>query len=166
MVPAELIRAFLDGETSIVAHDIGVSAGAVLTINNHVSLDIASVSFIDAEGVEASRIASDVGCRGLQLRRWLVADRESAIIVSDVLISIVTACTEPLLEAVAFINKNWLVVAGAMHLFSVAYQILNLNKIIEDTFDRKKPCFFISLTFVLLKPILLKINLPTQQVNY
>ena len=104
MIPAELFGALLDCKTSIVAEDVGVPASAVLAINDHVALDIASEALVDSEGVEASRIASYEGRARLQLLRRLVADREATVIVSNVLITIIAALSKAFLEAVALVH--------------------------------------------------------------
>ena len=93
------------------------------------ALNIASEAFVDAEGIEASRVASDVGRRWLQLLRRLVADREATVIISNVLVTIIAALSKAFLEAVALVHQYGLVVAGAVH-SSVGSQLLNLNKLI------------------------------------
>ena len=104
LIPAELFGAFLDRKTSVVAEDVGVPTSAVLAIDDHVALDIASEAFVDAEGIKASRVASYVGRRRLQLLRRLVADREATVIVSNVLVTIIAALSKAFLEAVALVD--------------------------------------------------------------
>ena len=57
LVATELIRAFLDGEATVVIKDIGISARAILSVDDDVRLDIVAIGLVLAERIERSRTA-------------------------------------------------------------------------------------------------------------
>ena len=63
LVATELIRAFLDGEATVIIKDIGISARAILTVDDDVRLDIVTVGLVLAERIERSWTAIGDVCR-------------------------------------------------------------------------------------------------------
>ena len=124
LIAAELLRTFLDSETSVIAEDVGVSACAVLAIDDHMGLHVVAHSLVDAHGVEAAWVPSDIGSWWLELRRGLVPDREASVIVRNVFITIVSALPKAFLKAVALVDEDRFEVPGAVHGASVDSRIL------------------------------------------
>ena len=105
LVATELIRAFLDGEATVVIKDIGISARAILSVDDDVRLDIVSISLVLAERIEGSWTAVGDVCRTwLHLLRRSMPNGKATIIIGDVLISVVAALTETFLKAVTFVD--------------------------------------------------------------
>ena len=73
--------------------------------------DVVADCLVDPHRVERARVTSYVSCRGLNLRRRSVAYRKSAIVISDVLVSVVAALTETFLVATTLVDEDGFEVA-------------------------------------------------------
>ena len=80
-------------------------------------LHVVAVGLVDAHRVETAWVPRNVRRSWLELGGRVVPNGEPAVVVGDVLISVVSALAEPFLEAVAFVYKDWFEVAGAVHGF-------------------------------------------------
>jgi len=111
LISAERIGAFLDCETTIVVEDVSISTGAVLSIYDDMRLDIVSNSFVTTKRIESSGIASYISRSWVHLMCWRVANRETAIVVRDILIAIVAALSESSLESITLVDEDGFKVA-------------------------------------------------------
>ena len=112
----------MDGEATVVIKNIGVSAGAILSVHDHVGPNIISDSFIDSKRVERPRFAiCDVGGSWFYLLSGLMANAETSVIIGNVLIPIIATLSELFLKSVTFVDQNWLEMSRTVHItFPVA----------------------------------------------
>ena len=68
LISAELVGALVDSEATVVIKDIGVTAGSILSIHDHMGPNIISNSFINSKRVEGSWfLISVIGSARLEL---------------------------------------------------------------------------------------------------
>ena len=104
LIAAELSRTFLNCETSIVAEDVRVPAGSVLAINYDVTFDVGAMNLIDAQRVKDPRGLGHIHRAWLDLLGGRMRNGETSVVVGDVLVTVVAALSEALLEAVALVD--------------------------------------------------------------
>ena len=87
--------------------DIRISTSPILPIDDGVrSHIIRPVDFINAEAVESTRWLRYIRSTRLKLSRRCMGNRESTIVVRDVLVPVVAALSESLLETISFIEED------------------------------------------------------------
>ena len=101
----------MDRKTAVVAENVGISARAVLAVDHDVRLDVVALSSVYTREARWLGMPSDISGAWVHLMGRRVRDREAAIVVGDVLVSIVAALSESLLVLVSFIKEYWFVVA-------------------------------------------------------
>lgn len=107
LVPAKLVLTFVDREAAIVAKDVGVAPGAVLSVHYNVALYFVTSNCVDSHRVEGTGRLGDVNGGGLNLGCGSVANCEAAVVVRHVLVAVVAALSESLLVGAAFVHKDW-----------------------------------------------------------
>ena len=116
----------MDRKTTVVAENVGISARAVLAVDHDVRLDIVALSSVYTREARWLGMPSDISGAWVHLMGRRVRDREAAIVVGDVLVSIVAALAEAFFEAIALVYEDGFVVAGAVHFYicQVSYFLL------------------------------------------
>lgn len=107
LVPAELVLSLVDRETAVVVEDVGVSSSAILSVDDDVTFDFVSCDSVNPHRVESTGRLCHVHRRRLQLLGGPVADCEAAIVVCDVLVTIVSTLAETFFVGAALVDEDW-----------------------------------------------------------
>ena len=107
----------MDGEATVIAHNVSVSSTTILSILNDMGFDIVTSSPVDTQRIESPWMLSYIHRAFRHLMSRLVSDCESSVVIGDVGIAVVAALPKSLLVSSSFIDESRFVMSRTMHLF-------------------------------------------------